>query len=155
MSFSVRPFIPVDREIVLALLPRLSDMALLPWRKQSDMDAFNQQEMQKVMDEMPADAVLLIAEDEMHTPAGFIYLTTEADFFNGENKGYISDLVVASQYEGQGVGRLLLAAAEDWTREKGYNLLTLYVLAGNERARRVYEKMGYSEEVVKYVKLIE
>jgi RimJ/RimL family protein N-acetyltransferase len=50
------------------------------------------------------------------------------------------------------VGRLLMDAAEDWAREKGYQRLTLDVFAGNERARRVYEKNGFTEEVVKYVK---
>ncbi len=47
---------------------------------------------------------------------------------------------------------MLLEAAESWSRTMGYRLLTLYVLAGNTHARRVYEKHGFNPEVVKYVK---
>jgi GNAT superfamily N-acetyltransferase len=155
MSFSIRPFIPADKDFVLALIPRLSGIDMPPWRDRATMDTCNRKEVQQAMDDMPDDAALLIAEDEKHTPAGFIYLTTEADFFSGEKKGFISDLVVASQYEGQGVGRLLLAVAEDWSKEKGYRLLMLNVFAENERARRTYEKAGFEPEVVKYWKLVE
>ena len=155
MSISVRSFVSADREFVLALIPRLSGIDLPPWHDRARMDAFNRQEMQQAMDDLPDDAAILIAEDEEHTPAGFIYLTTEEDFFSGEKKGYISDVVVAPQFEGQGVGRTLMAAAEDWTREKGYRLLSLFVFAENERARRSYEKAGFQPEVVKYWKLIE
>lgn len=152
MTFSVRPFTPDDQAFVLDLIPRLSRIDLPPWQDRGMMDAFNQKEIQQAMADMPDDAALLIAEDEQHSPAGFIYLTAEADFFSGEKKGYISDVVVAKQFEGQGVGRLLLKAAEDWTREKGYRLLTLFVFANNERARRTYEKAGFQPEVVKYTR---
>jgi GNAT superfamily N-acetyltransferase len=155
MSFSVRPFIPADRDFVLALLPRLSEVDLPPWCTQAVLDDFNLAAMKKAMDDMPEDAALLVAEDEGQVPAGFIYLTTESDYFTGEKLGYISDLVVAPQAEGQGVGRLLMFAAEDWTREKGYRRLTLDVFAGNERARRVYEKAGFLPGVVKYAKPID
>ena len=152
MPFFIRLFDQEDRNFVLAMLPRLSGIDLPPWLTKTSLDDFNQAAMEKAMDDMPDDAALLIAEDETQAPAGFIYLTTEADYFTGEKLGYISDLAVAPQAEGQGVGRLLMDAAEDWAREKGYQRLTLDVFAGNERARRVYEKNGFTEEVVKYVK---
>ena len=155
MPFFIRLFDQDDRDFVLGLLPRLSGMDLPSWLTKTALDDFNQAAMQKAMDDMPADAALLIAVDESQSPAGFIYLTTEADYFTGEKLGYISDLAVAPQAEGQGVGRLLMDAAEDWTREKGYRRLTLDVFAGNERARRVYEKAGFLPAVVKYAKIIE
>ena len=66
--------------------------------------------------------------------AGFIHLETQADYFSGEKHGYISDLAVSKSFEGRGVGRILLEAAEAWARVNGYRLLTLYVFSGNTRA---------------------
>ncbi|MGE5377355.1 MAG: GNAT family N-acetyltransferase [Bacteroidota bacterium] len=56
----------------------------------------------------------------------------------------MSDLAVDQKFEGQGIGRLLLEVAEDWTRSNGYHLLTLYVFAGNTRALQIYEKHGFN-----------
>ena len=53
---------------------------------------------------------------------------------------------MAVEAEGRGVGRELLAAAEDWAREQGYATLTLEVFAGNERARSVYAAAGFEED---------
>jgi GNAT superfamily N-acetyltransferase len=155
MPFFIRLFDQEDRDFVLAMLPRLSEVDLPPWCTQAALDDFNLAAMKKAMDDIPEDAALLVAEDEGQVPAGFIYLTTESDYFSGEKLGYISDLAVAPQAEGQGVGRLLISAAEDWTREMGYRRLTLDVFAGNERARRVYEKAGFLPAVVKYAKPID
>ena len=57
-----------------------------------------------------------------------------------------------SAFEGHGIGRILLDKAEDWAREQSCSLLTLYVFSNNSRARKVYEKLGFKEEVTKYVK---
>jgi ribosomal protein S18 acetylase RimI-like enzyme len=50
------------------------------------------------------------------------------------------------------VGRLLLETAEKWAREKGYRLLVLHALIGNERAKRIYEKYGFTKDNIQYGK---
>jgi GNAT superfamily N-acetyltransferase len=50
------------------------------------------------------------------------------------------------------VGRVLLEAAEDWARERRLPWLTLNVFEGNERARKLYERLGYAAETLRYVK---
>ena len=54
--------------------------------------------------------------------------------------------------EGSGVGRALMAHAEEWTRHRDLPLLTLNVFASNTRARRFYEKAGFDPEFLKYAK---
>ncbi len=61
-------------------------------------------------------------------------------------------MVVAPGGEGRGAGRALMAAAEEWARGRGYRLLTLNAFSRNTRARRLYERLGYGEDMVKYVK---
>ena len=46
-------------------------------------------------------------------------------------------LAVAREAEGQGIGRALLEAGEDWARANRYSKLTLAVFKDNERAKQV------------------
>jgi GNAT superfamily N-acetyltransferase len=61
-------------------------------------------------------------------------------------------IAVVAAAEGRGAGRALLRAAEDWARAHGYRRLTLNVFAGNQRARRAYDRAGFAVETLRYVK---
>jgi ribosomal protein S18 acetylase RimI-like enzyme len=56
----------------------------------------------------------------------------------------VHDLAVLPEYRGQGVGRALLALIELQARKRGCVKLTLEVQENNHRARRVYERAGFS-----------
>ncbi|AKH22094.1 GNAT family acetyltransferase [Sedimenticola thiotaurini] len=56
----------------------------------------------------------------------------------------IHDVVVLDGYRGQGIARRLLERVEAHARERGCCKLTLEVLAGNRRARSVYQQAGFS-----------
>ena len=154
MTIRIRPYQPFDSEFILSLVTRFSEFELPEWRSKDEIDQANRIFLEEAMKELDPDSALFIAEEERGAFAGFIHLQTQTDYFNGERHGYISDLAVAREFEGQGVGRMLLETAENWTRTKGYSLLTLYVFAGNRRAQHVYEKRGFHQEVIKYVKMI-
>jgi len=47
---------------------------------------------------------------------------------------------------GQGVGRALFQAVEDWARGQGLRRLDLTVQTGNARGRALYERLGYEVE---------
>ena len=66
--------------------------------------------------------------------------------------GYVSDVFVAPEHRGRGVGAALLAAAEDYLAGLGFNQVRLAVLAANADARAVYEKRGYRAYEVIYEK---
>ncbi len=155
MSFQIRTSKASDKEFILSLVTRFTDFDLPQGRQRQEIDHTNHVAMELALQQPDPDSTILLAEDENKTPAGFIHLQTQIDYFNGEKTGYISDLAVDRSFEGQGVGRLLLEAAEDWAREKRYRLLSLYVFAGNTRARQVYENHGFQPEVLKYTKVIE
>ena len=50
---------------------------------------------------------------------------------------------VHPQHWGRGAGRLLLSASEGRLRDAGFSRATLWVIAGNTRARRFYEAAGW------------
>lgn len=56
----------------------------------------------------------------------------------------IHDLVVSRAHRGQGIGRLLLRAAEQLARMLGCCKLTLEVLGGNTHAQSLYRSCGYA-----------
>ena len=53
-------------------------------------------------------------------------------------------MFVEEAFRGQGIGRALITACEDAARALGLKLIMLGVLAGNARARRIYEASGYA-----------
>ncbi len=55
----------------------------------------------------------------------------------------VSDLVVAKDLRGRGIGRQLLAEAESWARLQGATALELSVYEFNQGAQRFYEAAGY------------
>ncbi len=154
MSIRIRQHKPSDNEFILSLVSRFSEFELPGWRQKDEIDGTNQASMQRALNQPEPASAILIAEDENGNPAGFIHLQTETDYFRAEKYGYISDLAVDASFEGRGIGRQLLAAGEEWARAKGYRLLALYVFSGNRRARELYEKYGFQEEVIKYGKAI-
>jgi ribosomal protein S18 acetylase RimI-like enzyme len=98
------------------------------------------------------DTASFLAEDENGHPLGFIHLQTGTDYYYHEKHGYISNLIVAPEGEGRGIGRLLMEKGEEWARAQGYRWITLSVFAQNLRAREVYKRLGYGEDIMRYVK---
>jgi GNAT superfamily N-acetyltransferase len=56
----------------------------------------------------------------------------------------IDDVVVREPYRGRGIGRALLEAAHRWATARGAAAVQLHVWSWNERARQLYERMGYA-----------
>jgi RimJ/RimL family protein N-acetyltransferase len=55
-------------------------------------------------------------------------------------------VAILEEARGVGLGAALLRAGTDWARSVGVRKLTLGVFATNERALRLYRRLGYQEE---------
>jgi len=99
----------------------------------------------------PGEAMLIAEHDGR--PAGVAFLVTLVDYFNERPHAHLSVLAVAKDAEGHGIGSALLAAAEEWARDRGSDRLTLSALVTNARARSLYERRGFSAEYLRYVLL--
>ncbi len=65
-------------------------------------------------------------------------------FFNrDESRLYVSSLYFLPEFEGQGMGRRLLEAAEEYAAAKGLDELWIGVMVKNRRALDVYRKVGF------------
>lgn len=64
----------------------------------------------------------------------------------------IVDLVVLPEARGAGAGSRLMDAVEADARERGIAFLELMVIAANDGARRLYERMGFAPAILSYRK---
>ena len=62
-----------------------------------------------------------------------------------DRDSHVSDIWVAPDFEGQGVGSALLAALEQQIRARGFVEATISVSADNARALGLYQYVGYRE----------
>jgi ribosomal protein S18 acetylase RimI-like enzyme len=79
---------------------------------------------------------------------------SEQQHWNGQVDAYVGELVTAEAWEGRGVGRALLARAEQWARDRGLDRISLETGAANTRARGFYERQGYQDEEVRLTRVL-
>ncbi|PYX75164.1 MAG: aminoglycoside 6'-acetyltransferase [Acidobacteria bacterium] len=90
--------------------------------------------------------IILVAEASNRSLAGFleIDLRSHADGCNPLRPvGYIEGWYVAQNHRHRGIGRKLLAAAEDWARSQGCVEIASDTSVNNEMSQRVHEALGY------------
>jgi ribosomal protein S18 acetylase RimI-like enzyme len=83
---------------------------------------------------------------------GWIMIDKAFDYLTGDEIGWINDLYVKPGCRGQGYSKLLLKEAFKEFKKNGYTDVRLNVYAHNEKAMKLYEKMGF-RDVSKFMKI--
>ncbi len=148
----VRPFLPADRDAVLALAPRLM-INLPPWRDPDIALAAARRWIAATIESLGPEHAIFVAEDSTGACLGFVSVERDTHW-TGEAQAYVQELVVAEAVEGQGVGRALMAGVEAWAQAQGFHAVELDTGVANTRARAFYARLGYAEESVKLVKML-
>ena len=143
-----------DAETLGAMLPQLADFDIpskrLPeqlWM--SDLDMLN-----AILAGEKPDSFIKVAVDSEQPQQilGLAMITLRDELFNKEPSAHLEALVVNTDARGFGVGRKLLAHAEDCVREHGARSLTLHVFSNNHRARSLYDNFDFDSELIRAVK---
>jgi ribosomal protein S18 acetylase RimI-like enzyme len=91
--------------------------------------------------------VLLIAETDLAGPVGFVLMLDDLpDEVTGLPQGFVAYMAVEPEARRHGVGKHLLAAAEDAARAKRLPFVALMVTEDNAAARELYAQAGYVTE---------
>lgn len=142
-----------DDEFIFGLIERFVDFELPKWRKRTVVVEGIRRDLTHHLEAQPAGSFMFVAEDDSSGElVGFLHLQTVNDFFTGHQNCHVSDLAVAREHDGKGIGRALLGFAEKFAREHRYERLQLNVFPGNERARKLYEELGYGLDTLRLVK---
>jgi ribosomal protein S18 acetylase RimI-like enzyme len=147
-----RPASSSDLEFIVSLLPRLEEFGPPGWRNPAQMLDTDIQVLREALLNKSPQTAIFIAEDHKGVSLGFIHLQTGKDYYYHEAHGHIANIIVAPSGEGRGIGRILMTKGEEWARSQGFRWLTLSVFAQNLRARELYGRLGYGEDIMKYVK---
>lgn len=151
-DLKIRPARREDAPVLAGLAARLASFPLPPWRTPDSIADADAAAMMEAIEDGKDDSEVVIAERD-GVPAGCLHILVMKDFF-GVSHGHISVLSTTVDAEGTGVARALMEFAEAWTKARGLSLMTLNVFAGNERARRFYDRAGFEVEMLKYARKI-
>jgi GNAT superfamily N-acetyltransferase len=91
---------------------------------------------------------LFVAEVEGRA-AGWLHAAVFEDI-EAEPFVVIGGLVVDRSCRRKGIGRMLMAQAEDWARQQGCSMVRLWSSATRTASHRFYEQMGYTNIKTQY-----
>lgn len=148
----VRPYTSADRTFILSLAPRLA-IGMQPWRDSTLWLKTVEEWLNESIEQHTQKTMVLIAEDEQSERLGFATVS-HSTHFTGQKQAYIGELVTSETAEGQGVATALVKACEQWAREQGYVMITLTTGAGNARALKFYDHLGFRKEDITLTKLL-
>ena len=90
---------------------------------------------------------MLLAKD-MNNILGFINFTTRRTIMHKNPSGLIDELVVTRSSRGTGIGKQLVLAAIDKSREAGCCEVEVSTKKSNTEAREFYKACGFEEDAV-------
>ncbi len=147
MPLTIRPATLDDRDFLSGLADRLADFDTPAWRSPAQVAEGDRRDLLAAV-EQPAPASELVIAELDGVRAGCLHVVTRLDFFTLRPHGHISVIAVTKEAEGHGVGHALMDYAEQWSREHGYDHLTLNVFPANARARAFYERHDYALDLL-------
>jgi aminoglycoside 6'-N-acetyltransferase I len=90
--------------------------------------------------------VVFVAESNDQSLLGFLEvgLRSHVDHCDPARPvGYVEGWYVTDAHRNRGIGKQLLAAAEDWARNNGCTEMASDTQIGNELSQRVHQSLGY------------
>jgi len=136
-QFIVRPIAEKDLSEWFRLRRRL-------WDATSDDD--HKAEMLDILDHTDTQLVL-VADTGNGRLAGFLEASIRpfVEDCESDNVGYLEGWLVDPEYRRHGLGRTLVAAAEEWARSKGCIEMASDAEIGNDMSLTAHTRLGYEE----------
>jgi ribosomal protein S18 acetylase RimI-like enzyme len=132
------------RELWLALHHRHQDVSPVPLVEDDERSWHARRAV--YVGWLERDAAFGLVAELDGAPVGYafccLYEGPDDTFPVGDRYGDLYSLSVASEQRGRGIGTLLLDAVDRELERRGIADLRISVLAGNERAQRLYERRG-------------
>ena len=138
--FDVRNFSKNDQEKAKDLMEQLCRVTGVPFNEKR----WKWGVKMRLYDALRKNGMLIAETADTKKLAGMIFADISIDPV-GSSTGYIRSLVVDEAFRGQGVGKLLITHAIKYLNEMNVDSILINVRSKTERAKRLYEKMGFKE----------
>ena len=99
----------------------------------------------------PDSAVMCVVAEIDGEVCGFANCVVHENTFETQASCYLEDLYVDTSARGQGTGRALIEWLRNAMRAEGWARLYWHTRAGNERARKLYDRFAEADDFVRYV----
>ena len=152
MSHQIRPATPADVDQILELFPRLAAFELPAHRFAEDLWRGDAELLRLWGAGAAPQCLVYVAVDPERAILGIAMAQLREELLSHAPSAHLEVIVVRDDAERRGVGKALIQSIEQAVRERGARSVTLHVFAANSRARAVYERLGYSGELIKYIK---
>ena len=155
MNYTIRDATPIDTDGMLRLFPRLADFDLPAERNPEHLWRGDANVLKKWSRGEAPHCLVKIAVDDQNVVCGVALTSLREELLSHEPSAHLEVLVIAERADGNGVGKALFKASEAAARDRGALSMTLHVFARNARARHIYERLGYTGELIRYIKHFE
>ena len=152
MTYTIRTATTQDIEKMLALFPRLAAFELPKKRNAEDLWQGDAALLQQWGRGDAPHCIVRVAVNEQNSVLGVAMVQLGEELLSHQPSAHLEVLVVDDCAEGNGIGQTLVQDAEQTARRRGALSMTLHVFSTNIRARRVYERLGYAGELIRYIK---
>ncbi len=152
MSYQIRPAAPAEVDQILELFPRLAAFALPENRSAEDLWRGDADLLRLWSTGAAPQCIVHVAVDIDQAILGIAMAQLREELLSHEPSAHLEVLVVRDDAEGKGIGKALIQSIEQAVQKQGARSVTLHVFATNTRARAVYERLGFTGELIRYIK---
>jgi len=152
MDYKIRFATPQDGEKMYAMLPRLAAFQLPENRFPKDTYTGDGKMLKRWINGKEQDCFVYVAIDKSNNILGWSYVRMQPEFMSYTPGCHLEVIVVDTEVSGHGIGQSLLEISQTEAKKRGAKSMTLHVWKNNKRARAIYEKNGFNDELSRYVK---
>jgi ribosomal protein S18 acetylase RimI-like enzyme len=153
---TIREYRESDEEAIVALVRELNAHELAIYERMLPPERIDVAYLREIERQCAESAGrILVAETPDGAIVGYASVLTAVDSVaegtHDETQfvyAYVSDLIVAWEWRGRGIGGRLLAECERLSQEAGRDELRITVLANNGGAHRLYRRAGFADHEV-------
>jgi ribosomal protein S18 acetylase RimI-like enzyme len=163
MSITIRNYTNEDKLSILGMFDDFQDylISIDPLNRMRRMPGYAEVTLRQTLEEVTTNrGTFFVAVDVDNKVVGFVVAITfepsqDALLSNVPSlRGRITELYVDPSRRGQGIGTLLVHAAEQYLQKLGCDVIRLEVFAPNENAYRLYRRLGYRDYDIDMIKKI-
>lgn len=137
---------------MLPHFPRLADFELPPKRQAKDLWEGDAHSLEQWGADEEPNLLVQKAVNQVGDLLGFTLTRLREEMLSHAPSAHLETLVVTKAAEGKGVAKALMQAAEENAQAHGATSMSLHVIATNQRARQIYQHLGYYEEIIRNIK---